>query len=299
MNPKAGSRSRHEHVAEIKNALESSGFEAHMTTDLAALHELAVVGQTSGKLRAVLAIGGDGTASVVRNHVPLEVPLLNVPLGTENLLGRYLGQLATPEAVLRTVEEGVVISLDLCKAGDKAFLLMFSAGFDAEVIRLLHENRRGNIRRTAYFVPTLRTLSGYTYPLMRLCSESDGAASPRLCRWLFGFNLPLYALGLPIAPDAVATDGLLDVCTFERGAVWSVARYLWHVMRKIHHTLPDAGLCRTARFRLEPTTSASVAYQIEGDFGGILPVDVEVLAGQLRLLVSPETARRLGFTTKP
>ena len=114
---------------------------------------------------------------------------------------------------------------------------------------------------------------------MRLYSETDDAtASPRLCRWLFGFNLPLYALGLPIAPDAVATDGLLDVCTFERGAVWSVARYLWHVMRKIHHTLPDAGLSRTGRFRLEPTTSASVAYQIDGDYGGTLPVDVEVLA---------------------
>jgi diacylglycerol kinase (ATP) len=297
MNPRAGSRSRHQHVAEIQNTLESSGFEILMTTDLAALHGLAASGLQSGKLRSVLAIGGDGTASVVRNHVPLEIPLLNVPMGTENLLGRYLGQLATAEAVRRTVEDGVVISLDLGKAGDKVFLLMISAGFDAQVIRSLHENRRGNIRRSAYFLPTVRTISGYTYPPMRLYSEADDAtASPRLCRWLFGFNLPLYALGLPIAPDAVATDGLLDVCTFERGAVWSVARYLWHVMRKIHHTLPDAGVFRTGRFRLEPTTSASVAYQIDGDFGGTLPVDVEVLAGQLKLLVPCETARRLGFT---
>jgi diacylglycerol kinase family enzyme len=177
---------------------------------------------------------------------------------------------------------------------------MFSAGFDAEVIRGLHENRKGNIRRSAYFLPALNAIRGYTYPPMRLYSETaDAAAPPELCRWLFGFNLPLYALGLPIAPDAVATDGLLDVCTFERGAVWSVARYFWHVMRRIHHTLPDASLSRTSRFRLEPTTSASVAYQIDGDFGGTLPVDVEVLAGQLRLLVSPETALRLGFTIKP
>jgi diacylglycerol kinase family enzyme len=52
------------------------------------------------------------------------------------------------------------------------------------------------------------------------------------------------------------------------------------------------------RFRLEPTTSASVAYQLDGDYGGTLPVDVEVLAGQFRVLVSPETARRLGFTVQ-
>ena len=117
-----------------------------------------------------------------------------------------------------------------------------------------------------------------------------------MCRWLFGFNLPLYALALPIAPDAVGTDGLLDVCTFERGAVWSVARYLWHVVRKLHLTLPDAHVCRTRRFRIEPTTSANLAYQLDGDYGGTLPVDVEVLPGQLRLMVSPETACRLGFT---
>jgi len=297
MNPKAGSKSRHEHVAEIKSALESGGFEVVMTTDLSALRELAAANYESGKLRAVLAIGGDGTASVVRNHVPLEIPLVNVPMGTENLLGRYLGQLATPEAVRQTVEEGVVVSLDLCKAGDKVFLVMISAGFDAEVVRSLHENRRGNIWRSAYALPALRTIIGYTYPQLRLYSETDDAtASPRHCRWLFGFNLPLYALGLQIAPEAVATDGLLDVCTFERGAMWSVGRYLWHVMRKIHHTLPDAALSRTGRFRIEPTTSASVAYQIDGDYGGTLPVDVEVLAGQLRLLVSRETACRLGFT---
>jgi diacylglycerol kinase family enzyme len=198
-----------------------------MLTDLNALHESAVAASKSGRLRAVVAAGGDGTASVVRNHVPLEVPLVPVPMGTENLIGRYLGQLPTPQAVCHTIERGVVLPLDLGRAGDRHFLLMVSAGFDAEVIRSLHESRRGNIRRTAYFWPIVRAIRRYTYPPMRLYSESrDSAIPPRLCRWIFAFNLPMYALGLPIAPDAVATDGLLDVCTFERGAVWSVIRYL-------------------------------------------------------------------------
>ena len=113
MNPRAGSRRRHEQVSAIYRDLERGGYQVRMTTDLNALRGLATDGLASGQLRAVLAIGGDGTASVVRNHVPFEIPLLHVPMGTENLLGRYLGQLATPEAVCRTVEEGVVVSLDL------------------------------------------------------------------------------------------------------------------------------------------------------------------------------------------
>src|SRR5205085_8419917 len=139
-----------------------------ITVDHPPLQYLSTDAQKSGDLRAVLAIGGDGTASVVRNHVPLEVPMVHVPMGTENLLGRYMGQPATPHCVCRTVEEGVVVSLDLGRAGDTYFLLMISAGFDAEVVRALHENRRGNIRRSAYFLPTLQAIRSYTYPPMRL-----------------------------------------------------------------------------------------------------------------------------------
>lgn len=300
MNPKAGTGNRQKHVVKIVHGLENAGFTVKQTSDLSELRAMAAAGDAAGELRVVLAVGGDGTASTVRNNVPLEVPILNIPMGTENLLGRFLGQSTTPDSVCRTVEHGVVVSLDLGKAGDKVFLLMISAGFDAEVIRALHEGRRGNIRRSAYFLPTLKAVTGYAYPHLRLYSGADYASStPQLCRWVFGFNLPLYALGLPICADAVATDGLLDVCTFERGRIWNVARYLLQVVRRVHHTLPDAGLSRMGRFRLEPTTSASVAYQIDGDFGGTLPVDVEVLPGQLKLLVTPEAAVRLGFTIEP
>jgi diacylglycerol kinase family enzyme len=268
-----------------------------MTTDLAELAGLSAQCWKDGDLRAVVAVGGDGTASVVRNHVPLAVPLLPAPMGTENLLGRYTGQKADAVAVLRSVEEGVTIGLDLCRANGKYFLLMISAGFDAEVVRSLHENRRGNIRRTAYLLPTLQAMRSYRFPEMRLYWD-DAAASgkrPLCCRWLFGFNLPLYALGLPIAPDAVATDGLLDVCAFERGSMWSLVRYLWHVKRGGHRALADTTMLRCRRFRLDAANSLNVAYQLDGDHGGTLPVDVEVRPGELRLLVPRETALRLGF----
>jgi diacylglycerol kinase family enzyme len=296
LNPRAGSRSCHERVQAIGAALTQRGFDVRMTSDLDELSALATEGSDSGRLRTVLAVGGDGTASVVRNHVPLAVPMLPVPMGTENLLGRHVGQSVDPAEVCRTVSEGLAVGLDLGSANGKHFLLMVSAGFDAEVIRTLHENRRGNITRRSYLVPTLRTITSYRYPQMRLYSEDTGVAGePHHCRWMFGFNLPLYALGLPIAPDASATDGELDVCTFRRGQLWSVLRYLWHVQRRAHAELDDTVIMRSRRFRLEAQDSHNVPYQIDGDYGGTLPLDVEILPGDLRLLVSREAAQRLGF----
>jgi diacylglycerol kinase family enzyme len=297
MNPRAGSRHQIEQVQAIEAAVTMAGFHPTLTSDLDELSRISTDGAASGRLRAVIAIGGDGTASVVRSRVPLSVPLLPVPMGTENLLGRFVAQGTDPAAVCRTVADGVVVGLDLGRANGQHFLLMISAGFDAEVVRLLHQTRRGNITRLAYLLPALRTIRSYGYPEMKLYwgdgADDDQAAT--LCRWLFGFNLPLYALGLPIAPEAVATDGLLDVCTFQRGNTWSVLRYLWHVKLGQHQSLSDAATVRCRRFRLEGPKTHAIAYQLDGDFAGTLPVDVEVLPGELRLLVSREVAHRLGF----
>jgi diacylglycerol kinase family enzyme len=64
----------------------------------------------------------------------------------------------------------------------------------------------------------------------------------------------------------------------------------------MHLNLPDAQLCQARRFRLEAADGGKVSYQVDGDFGGELPVDVEVLPGQLRLLVSRAAAHRMGIT---
>jgi diacylglycerol kinase family enzyme len=244
-----------------------------------------------------VAVGGDGTASTVRNHVPLEVPLLPLPLGTENLLARYLGQVSSPTAIRRTMDRGAVIGLDLGRANGRYFLLMVSAGFDADVIRRLHENRRGNITHAAYVKPVLQSIRSYKYPELRLYCGGNGstAADATPCRWLLGFNLPLYACGLRSAPQASGTDALLDVCTFRRGSLPSTLRYLWHVALGRHLALADASLARFARFRVEAAGAADVAWQLDGDYGGTLPVEVDILPGALRLLVSRRTAVRLGF----
>jgi diacylglycerol kinase family enzyme len=307
-NPSAGSGSRHGQVAAIEAELVRSGYQVRSTSDLAEIQELASRMYEKGNLRAALACGGDGTASLIRNRVPLEVPLLPIPTGTECLLGRYLGQDTEPMTVRDTLDHGVVINLDLGRANNgrgqsQYFLMMISVGFDAAVARQLHLGRRGNIRRLSYLQPILRTIRSYEYPEIQLYCDHDPReidpkqnGEPVRCRWLFGFNLPLYALGWQLAPQASGTDGRLDVCTFERGSLIDGVRYLWHVLRRSHHRLADSELTCGKRFRIEAAGGGEVPYQIDGDFTGFLPVEVEVIPSALRLLVRPEVAEKLGFT---
>src|SRR5262245_52194990 len=95
-SPYAGPRSGERRAREIGTALESAGYNVHLTSELAELANLAGEWQAAGELRCVVACGGDGTAAAVRNHTPLDSTLLLVPMGTENLLGNYISQDPSP-----------------------------------------------------------------------------------------------------------------------------------------------------------------------------------------------------------
>jgi diacylglycerol kinase (ATP) len=298
----AGKRSSANRAQEVAAELEAAGYTVRTTSNLAELEDLAGKWHTAGDLRCVIACGGDGTAAIVRNHTPLDLPLLLVPLGTENLLARYLEQSSVAAAVCETVDHGAIIALDLGRLrtrdlGTRFFLTMVSAGFDAEVVRRLQEQRQGNISRFSYVQPTLSAIRSYEYPELQLYCPGNPAEHPEplRCRWVFGFNLPLYACGWRVAPDADGTDGLLDVCTFHNGSLRHVAWYLWHVVRQSHFQLSDARLTRGRTLRVESAGATNVPFQMDGDFGGMLPVDVDILPGQLRMLVRPQVAARLGL----
>jgi len=299
-NPRAGARSSQGAVLAIQARLRAAGYKVQILSDVEELATKAAEGHAQGQLRAVVVAGGDGTASLVRNQTPLEVPLLPLPLGTENLLAQYLSQASDPDAVVQTLTAGVPIGLDLGRVGDRFFLLMFSAGFDAEIVRRLHQNRQGNITRASYIGPALQAIRHYEYPEIEYHestrTSSGDKAEPSRCRWIFGMNLPLYARGVQLAPEANGSDGLLDLCTFDRGSLVNAMRYLWNVTRGSHLRLQDVRLTKGRQFHIKAVGDEEVAYQLDGDPGGVLPIDVEVLPGQLRLMVAPQVAQRLNVS---
>ena len=112
-------------------------------------------------------------------------------------------------------------------------------------------------------------------------------------RWLFVVNLPRYAGGLRFVPHAVGDDGWLDICAFEHGSLVHGLRYLAGVVRQKHLAWRD---CRQLRVRsLTVESDSEVPYQLDGDPGGTLPVEIRVLPERVRYIVSESWALRRGF----
>ena len=298
-NPNAGQRSGRHNVEELVSQLETRGMQAQVVTDLDELTTKSTELLARRQLRAIVAAGGDGTAAEVVNRTPPETPLALLPTGTENLLAKYLNNPTAPSEVARWVAEGVTVRLDVALASGRIFLLMISAGFDAEVVRRLDESRQGNISHWSYVKPILAAIRSYSYPELRLYCDDPASGEKatmdqaKVARWAFAFNLPAYAFGMRFTPGASGTDQRLDVCTFQRGSFLAGLKYLIHVLTKRHPRLSDCEIFQCSKLRIE--SDRPVAYQLDGDPAGQLPVDVEILAGRLQVVTGGQTAERLGF----
>jgi len=300
VNPKAGRRSAARRVDRLAESLGQRGLHVEIFTDLAEVSAEANRLHNRGKLRALVGVGGDGTAAELTNRTHEGVPVTLLPAGTANLLSKHLGLSGKPERLCQAITEGRLLRLDAGKAAGRLFLVMVGCGFDADVVQRVHDHRESNPRGAhigyrSYAKPIVESIRSYGYPEIRVyCDEPcDGAGlgqlSPITARWVFVCNLPRYGWGLRIAPDAVATDGLLEVCTFRRGSLFHGLRYVAAVQfGGWHRRMSDCDMRQARRLRI--TSEERVPYQLDGDPQGVLPLDVEVLPNRLTV-VAPALGR--------
>jgi diacylglycerol kinase family enzyme len=284
-------------VAELQRQLESRGYFVEVWEEASALAEKAKTLLAAGQLAAVVAAGGDGTFRRVAEETPPGAPLLVFPLGTENLLARYLGLTADPREAAALTDCGATVLLDAGVANGQLFALMVGCGFDAEVVRRLHEERRGHISHASYVKPILEVIRSYEYPPLRVRYRLNegGGENSITARWVFVINVPQYAGGLKFAPQASGLDGRLDLCTFREGSLWYGLMYLGGVLLGQQEAMEDYHHCQATELVIE--ADGPVPYQIDGDPGGELPVTIRVLPGRLTMLVPvPWLARHLPST---
>jgi diacylglycerol kinase family enzyme len=222
---------------------------------------------------AVVAAGGDGTVrSVAARLAGSGVPIGIVPMGTENLAARALGfRRPVPElapALAESIVAGRVRHVDLGwvqpdGAPRTGFVVMASAGFDADVVAALAARRRGAITHGSYALPIARTAWRWRAPRIR-CSE-DPAGLLAGQGSLVAANASAYALGLDPARGANPTDGQLDLVRVPGVGVAGVAAAVWRLWWS-RGANPGARSLRSLRLpHAAVTFDRAVLWQVDGD----------------------------------
>ena len=282
VNPNSGATDSAAIIKQLVLRLTDAGFAPEPISDIEEVCRRSAELRAANQLRAVVAAGGDGTVSLLANKLERGTPIAVLPLGTENLMAKFLEISRSVEQVTDIIVGGRTVNLDAGRANGQLFLVVASCGFEAEVVTRLHAARKGHIRHWSYALPLLGAIRRYRYPKIRIFIADESVKMTT--RWAFVFNVPRYAMNLPIATDAKATDGLLDLCTFGvRGLAEGIGA-LGAVLMRRHRNLSETKALRFKALRME--SDHSVPYQLDGDPGGVLPLEITVDPRCLTLMVA-------------
>jgi len=224
---------------------------------------------------AVQALAGTGTALGV------------VPAGTGNDVARYLDlprrdpAAATHvvlDALRRPQDKRRRRRIDLARAGDKHFVTVLAAGFDAKVNERANAMTwpHGQMRYNIATLAELRTFTPISYTL-----DLDGETRSLEAMMVAVGNGPSFGGGLRITEGAVLDDGLLDVVIIKPMGKGELVRTYPKLFTGTHTTHRQYEHHRVRRVTV---AAPGIVTYADGERFGPLPMTVECAPGALEVL---------------
>ena len=305
VNPKAGRSSPMLRAEELRDRLREKKFEVELLTDLNEVAAKANAYHAEHRLKALIGVGGDGTAATLVNLTTPGTPVTLLSAGTANLISKFFRLGRTPKRMAETIATGKTLTLDAGRlktaTDERLFLVMMSCGFDADVVRQVHAHREtrykdghkkgAHISYFSYIKPIWQSVKTYRYPKMSIESVTGNGDTQMLetgTKMAFFFNVNAYGWGLPLAPFAKGDDQKLDHVLFRGGSLFQALKYVTFAQCcGMHRVLSDVNLGQGTRYRIFPTDAdaSPIAVQIDGDPCGVLPAEIEIMPNRWTMLV--------------
>lgn len=164
-------------------------------------------------LKAVVAVGGDGTLfEVINGLVRSTIPIGYIPNGTGNDYGRQMNISAEPLKALQRILDYNIRKIDIGRINNHYFVNVASMGFDAEVVKFANEsNIKALFGQFAYTIGAVKVLIKFKPKKIKLIV--DGVEYSYDDVWLISIaNNKYYGGGMLISPNSINDDGLFDLC---------------------------------------------------------------------------------------
>jgi diacylglycerol kinase (ATP) len=229
---------------------------------------------------AVVACGGDGMVHlVVQELAGSETALGLLPGGTGDDVARYFDvprrdPLAAADRIIGSRRRRI----DLARSGDRWFVTVLAAGFDALVNERANAMTwpRGQMRYNLATISELRAFQPLDYTL-----ELDGVSRRLAAMMVAVGNGPSFGGGLRITEGAVLDDGLLDVVVIKP---ISKPELVWTYPKLYKGTHTGHPAYERHRVRELTVATTGVVSYADGERFAPLPLTVECVPGALAVL---------------
>lgn len=281
INPTSGKGRGLEVAARAAQPLRDAGFTVERVIGHDADH-------ATDLLRAALAdgvetfgvVGGDGMVHLAAQALAgTQATLGIIPAGTGNDAARALGiPLKDAAKAAETIIGGRVREIDLAQVGERYFVTVLAAGFDAIVTERGNAMTwpRGQARYNLATLVELRGLQARPYLL-----DIDGTTHRFEAIGVAVGNTATYGGGMQICAGAVPDDSLLDVVVIGAINRRELLRTFPKLFKGTHLQHPQVTVLRGARVTV---AAPGIVGYADGERIGALPLTVSVAPRALRVL---------------
>ncbi len=230
----------------------------------------------------VVAVGGDGTINAVATGIyGTNARLAVVPTGSGNGLARHFKIPLSLGKSLKVIGAGRTQKIDVGWCEGRLFLVTCGVGFDARVAFAFEDSKARGI--VSYFRLAVAELRKFQPEEISL-SHDGYSKEARQLLLVTAANLSQYGGGTIIAPDASATDGLLDVVVIEPVSVLRAISLVPRILRGNLPRTPEVSIFRAPKLSIK--RSAPGPFHVDGDpVDGPAEISIRVEPLAMKLIV--------------
>ena len=285
LNPDAGSVGNVDELVEKVRRIKDS--ELCVTTKQGDAENFSREAVDSG-CDHIVAAGGDGTLNAVINGIGERISDVSVgliPLGTGNDFARSLNLPKDVDASIELIERRQTRQSDLVRVRSdrtRYFVNLSGGGFSGIVDEKLTPEMKTTWGPLAY-------LRGAAEALPELCAYRTEMLlddSEQMAMYLYNVILAngrYVAGGIPIAPEAVIDDGLLDIILIPERPAAQIALLMGQILLGEHLTNEALVFRRAAK--LAVNSHPGMWFNVDGELVGNEPAVFEVMPRALRFVV--------------
>jgi diacylglycerol kinase (ATP) len=216
----------------------------------------------SRSVDTVVAVGGDGTVNEVINGLDGKtLPLGIIPLGTANDFARQTGIPDDPDHSMDVILRRKPVAIDTAELNGRRFVNVSTGGVGAEATAETPLDAKESLGALAYAIAGVRKLTDLSPARMRFRAKGFELTRDVL---LFAVgNGRATGGGSLLTPNAMVTDGLLDVCIVEAMPLSHMAK-LFLKMRKGEH-IGEEGVHYLQVSSLSIVSERAVAVNVDGE----------------------------------
>ncbi len=227
VNPAAGTGFSLTTMQDIEQKLTAAGvaYRVFRTEKPGHATQIAADLASDAEARAVVSVGGDGTAGeVAAGLTGTGKPMGIIPAGTGNDFIKSAGIPNNPAKALDLLLNGKACPIDTGTVNDRFFLNVCGTGFDVTVLDYAENEKEKYRGLTPYLLGLIKAV--FHYKSVNLTVTADGKREEGQYLVCSIANGQYIGGGIPICPAADIQDGLLDLVLIRNVHRWQIPFYL-------------------------------------------------------------------------